>query len=307
MRSAAVIVVSRLSDHRVLMCLRSPEDRTAAGWCFPGGKCEPNESPIQTAFRELQEETGIQASYTGVLPKRRYLDFDISVVTAWVRGDPEITLSQEHLEFRWVSPQEALNLPLAGNATRSILGQLVHGKTLYWPLVNVAPIFPDAPGQFGAVRQYDIHTGMDLYCEVGTQVCAVEWGRVIKVEPFTGPSANPPTPWWNDTQAVLISGPNGILVYGEVQAHVQEGQTVQGGDVIGVVGTPVLKTYKGRPMTMLHFEQMLRGSTATLEWKLGEPQPDVLIDPTHLIMDAAGGQAPTFDRATYDGKQFRGP
>ncbi|MFY1634790.1 NUDIX domain-containing protein [Solwaraspora sp. WMMB335] len=29
-------------------------------WCVPGGHCEPGETPEQTAFRELAEETGLR-------------------------------------------------------------------------------------------------------------------------------------------------------------------------------------------------------------------------------------------------------
>ena len=42
-----------------------------------------------------------------------------------------------------------------------------------WPL-KASPILPDEPGLFGAVRKFDIHTGIDLYCEISTDVVAVE-------------------------------------------------------------------------------------------------------------------------------------
>ena len=68
--------------------------------------------------------------------------------------------------------------------------------TWLWPLKATTPMFPDEPGWFGAVRKSDIHTGIDLYCEQGTQIVAVEDGVVVHIEGFTGPNADDPSPWW---------------------------------------------------------------------------------------------------------------
>ncbi|MBI2483253.1 hypothetical protein HYV74_03700, partial [Candidatus Uhrbacteria bacterium] len=38
-----------------------------------------------------------------------------------------------------------------------------------WPLVGSAPLLPDAPGRFGAIRAHDAHTGVDCYAEIGQQ------------------------------------------------------------------------------------------------------------------------------------------
>lgn len=55
---------------------------------------------------------------------------------------------------------------------------------------------PDDEGMFGAVRKYDIHTGVDLYCEEGSLVSEYEDGIVVAIEDFTGVKAN--SPWWNE-------------------------------------------------------------------------------------------------------------
>jgi murein DD-endopeptidase MepM/ murein hydrolase activator NlpD len=139
------------------------------------------------------------------------------------------------------------------------------------------------PGAFAAVRKFDIHTGVDLYAAQGATVYAVEAGTVIAVEKFTGPSAG--TPWWLDTQAVLVAGDSGVVVYGEIEPSVQVGDVVQAGAVIGAV-KQVLRQDKGvTPVCMLHLELLDHGATESAPvWALGAPAPAGLLDPTeHLI------------------------
>ena len=165
-----------------------------------------------------------------------------------------------------------------------------------WPL-DAPPLLPDNPGRFAAVRRHDVHTGLDLYCEVGTKVLAVEDGTVVEIEEFTGPTAE--SPWWHETWAVLVQGASGVVVYGEVAPAVEVGDFVPKGAEIGLV-MAVLKKFKGRPMVMLHLELMVPGARETVWWKPGEPQPVCLLDPTPKLPEA-----PTFDLARYDEVSFR--
>jgi murein DD-endopeptidase MepM/ murein hydrolase activator NlpD len=171
-----------------------------------------------------------------------------------------------------------------------------------WPIHQSAPLFPDSPGCFGVFRRHDRHTGVDLYCNLGSRIVAVEDGVVVKVEEFTGAEAG--SPWWNRTQAVLIEGESGVLVYGEVESLVEVGQKVKTGDIIAHVPTPVLKEFKGRPMVMLHFEQMTHGSRETLWWRLEQPQPENLLDPTNLLLETANGWFRFFDLREWDGERY---
>ena len=177
--------------------------------------------------------------------------------------------------------------------------------TWLWPLKGVTPMFPDEPGWFGARRKHDVHTGIDLYCEQGTEVVAVEDGVVVHIEGFTGPNADDPSPWWNDTQAILVEGRSGIVNYGEVTPRVKVGDVIKAGQVIAVIDTAVLKRFKGRPMMMLHLELMVPGVRKILWWRLEEPQPEVLLDPTDKLAEAAGGRLTHFYLHAYDGKSFR--
>ena len=138
------------------------------------------------------------------------------------------------------------------------------------------------PGAFGAIRKFDIHTGIDLYCEDGTPVYAVEDGVIVSIEDFTGPEAG--SPWWNSTKAVLIEGDNGVIVYGEIEPDgMQIGTHVIGGMPLGFV-KQVLKKDKGvTPTSMLHFEWLKHGTRQTYWWYHDEGKPDNLLDPTELI------------------------
>lgn len=139
------------------------------------------------------------------------------------------------------------------------------------------------PGSFGFPRHLYVHTGVDLYAPMGAPVRAMEVGRVIKVAWFTGPNTD--TPWWRDTRAVYVEGESGVINYGEVEEDVNEGDdVVVAGQVIAYV-VPVLRQWKGRPMSMLHLELYDKGWTDTLvEWKIGEPKPEHLKDPTGLFL-----------------------
>jgi len=153
-------------------------------------------------------------------------------------------------------------------------------STWLWPLKGVPIKGPSPAGCFGYPRKFDVHTGVDLYCDPGQEVVAVEPGTVVTVEAFTGPEAE--SPWWNPTWAVLVEGASGVVVYGEVEPLVVEGQQVAVGMPVGHVLT-VLKKDKGLPMTMLHLELMVPGSRSTVWWPEGQPQPECLLDPTPLL------------------------
>ena len=119
----------------------------------------------------------------------------------------------------------------------------------------------------------------------GTEVVAVEDGRVTKIEDFTGSKADPPSPWWNDTQAVQVEGEKVVVLYGEIETNesLKVGVRVKKGDNIGRVKR-VLTKEKGRPMAMLHLEVHVHGARDTPEWPVDSPKPPSLLDPTPFLL-----------------------
>lgn len=166
---------------------------------------------------------------------------------------------------------------------------------LWLPSKPRIPVNPH-PGSFGAVRKYDRHAGVDLYIPkkwTGARVLAMEAGIVIGKVPFTGEQSSPPTPWWEETDAVLVLGETGLIVYGEITQDGMEDMPIPGEKVIAgqVIGKtkPVLKIDKGRPMEMLHIELLdhSRESEAPV-WPLSLSDHKALgiYDPTQLLIQA---------------------
>lgn len=156
-----------------------------------------------------------------------------------------------------------------------------------FPLMNYDGIVPELPhlGAFGVVRKFHTHEGVDLYAPEETPVFAVEPGKVVTIEPFTGPAAG--SPWWHDTQCVMVEGESGVVNYGEVSANpaLMVGQQLSTGAIIGWV-KQVLKKDKGHPMSMLHFELYEHGVRESVEWSPNEPRPQGLLDPTEKLKEA---------------------
>jgi len=156
------------------------------------------------------------------------------------------------------------------------------------PLFKQADLWPKGevkhPGAFGKERHEHVHTGVDLYAAEGTPVRAMEKGKIIAIEWFTGKPID--MPWWENTKAVYIEGDIGVFNYGEIRPVdvLKVGDQIEQGQIIGHV-MKVLKHFKGRPMSMLHVELYDHGWTDTWgEWKIGDPKPEHLKDPTPYLL-----------------------
>lgn len=144
------------------------------------------------------------------------------------------------------------------------------------------------PGAFAVERRHHIHEGVDIYGLEGDPVLAMQAGVVTGIQPFTGPSAG--FDWWLDTQCVVIENAEGVLIYGELtpKQGLVPGMRVEEGQLLGYLAT-VLKHDKGRPMNMLHLERYIPGVRESCGvWRKGESRPYGLLDPTGLLLKAAG-------------------
>jgi phosphopantothenoylcysteine decarboxylase len=143
----------------------------------------------------------------------------------------------------------------------------------------------DHPGAFGIKRKYDIHTGVDVYCEDGTPVYAVEDSEYIDCDWFTG--KNVFTPWWNDTMYVVLRGKSGFILYGEITQNQNIKRYIKAGDLVGWVKA-VLPPEKKRDDIPHHSNAMLHMELYTtfnnwVTWSHGAKLPKYLKNPTPYL------------------------
>ncbi len=93
-------------------------------WGFPKGHADPGETELQTAQRELWEETGLSQyrvietacfteRYQFITPKGFEVDKQVVYFLAWIESDPEpqITIQVAELaDYRWCTYEEGLEL-----------------------------------------------------------------------------------------------------------------------------------------------------------------------------------------------------
>ncbi len=104
-------------------------------WAFPKGHSDPDETPQETASRELYEETGLRVMRLFALePLREFYIYKLegsliekSVTYFLAEVEGEVRLQAEEIEaFSWVSLQEAARLatfPEAKKLARQLMRQ----------------------------------------------------------------------------------------------------------------------------------------------------------------------------------------
>jgi 8-oxo-dGTP diphosphatase len=100
------------------------QDHKAQGdtWGIPSGKIHDGENPRDAACRETAEETGVIISrdhmgyFATVYVRYPDYDFIYHIFHAKIKRKAEIEINRnEHKDAKWVSPQDALRMPLIGD------------------------------------------------------------------------------------------------------------------------------------------------------------------------------------------------
>jgi len=105
-------------DGKLLLLLNAPGDSEAGSWGVPAGKLESNEDPLHGAARELFEETSISIDSSQIQPigslyiRKPEVDYIYHLFRIKVTSRPEVRLSLEHQNYRWVSAEEMERMPI---------------------------------------------------------------------------------------------------------------------------------------------------------------------------------------------------
>ena len=133
-RPAAAVAI--LDGDKVLMLRRQDNGK----WTLPGGTMELNESLIECAIREVQEESGIKVIITDILgtytdPEIRiaYSDGEVrrefTIVYIGKAHNTAVEIDSESSAYRWVDLKDALSLPMAESQKRRIADVIEYVKT----------------------------------------------------------------------------------------------------------------------------------------------------------------------------------
>lgn len=130
-RTVDVAIGIVLRDNRVLICRRRKDGHLAGYWEFPGGKCEPGESPADTLHRELREEVGIDVEPTHAFDPLEHHYPEVRVrlhafVCRHTAGEAKPHAADELL---WVTPAELATYRFP-EANKPLLEQLAALLTL---------------------------------------------------------------------------------------------------------------------------------------------------------------------------------
>lgn len=163
-------------------------------------------------------------------------------------------------------------------------------KEIKWasPFRNSEIRLPLGSTQYNSMGARETHDqshlkcGVDLNCDSGTSVYAVESGNIVSIETFFN---NKKRPWISSSKAVLVEGPNGVVCYGNVAVNnnLKIGAQIKQGDAIGTV-VSYYKKEQNKGTSRLRIELYRFGTIKRPKWRIGKPPPKNLLNPTSLLM-----------------------
>lgn len=130
-----------------LLLKRSPHQYYPNIWQMVSGKIKPGEKAFQSAIREVKEESGLIPLKLWVVPNVNSFysseNESINLVPVFaVRVDhnSSVALSDEHVEYKWLKPEEAKKMLAWIGQHRSveIITEYFTNKKNFWALVEVA-------------------------------------------------------------------------------------------------------------------------------------------------------------------------
>ncbi|MEM2129808.1 MAG: bis(5'-nucleosyl)-tetraphosphatase [Candidatus Bathyarchaeia archaeon] len=127
--SSGIIVYRKENNQRLYLLLHY--QYKGDYWDFPRGNIREGETPIETALRETEEETGLSPKDLRIIEgfkehSKWFYSLNGQTVFKTVTyflaetGNADVKVSEEHVGARWVNYSEALNLLKYKNSKRML-------------------------------------------------------------------------------------------------------------------------------------------------------------------------------------------
>lgn len=112
---------------KLLLLKRNPDKEQGNTWGIPGGKVDAGENARMAVIREIREEVGLSIDDEGlqelgkIYCRLPHVDYVFHIFRKRFMEQPHITLAlDEHCEAVWVTPEEALELPLIAGGIEAL-------------------------------------------------------------------------------------------------------------------------------------------------------------------------------------------
>ncbi|NIO23168.1 MAG: NUDIX domain-containing protein [Candidatus Aenigmarchaeota archaeon] len=114
---------------RILIVRRSDKAGSYRGrWAGISGFIEKGEKPLETALKEIREETGLMKDKITLLKKGEKFEVrDDNLKKLWIvhpflfeTGTDNISLDREHKEYEWIKPSELENYDTVPELDKSL-------------------------------------------------------------------------------------------------------------------------------------------------------------------------------------------
>ena len=124
--SAVVLIIEQPINKTLLLKL----SYNCEGWVTPGGRIEEGEGPLESAIRELMEETGIILDLNEVnnIKTENYHPTNTKLFIVYIDEELPVTISDEHTDYKYVPINELPLIDLAHYARDSF--ELIRDKIL---------------------------------------------------------------------------------------------------------------------------------------------------------------------------------
>ena len=108
--NGAIVVVLNKRDEVLILKRPSTDDWAPNKWALPGGKLEPNESPLSAAIRETKEETTLDVRKLKIIN----LTLDNPIAPYYTRHyTGNVQIDFEHTDWAWVARADIETYDLA--------------------------------------------------------------------------------------------------------------------------------------------------------------------------------------------------